>query len=69
MSDIAVGIVEGCYIYCRNPENRAVGILLVDPVGRLEGDLGLADATEALESGALAVVLARARRDPFQELV
>jgi len=53
---LAVGVFEAGRIYGWDLEYGAVWILVVEAVGGFESNLGLADAAEAFNDGALVAV-------------
>ena len=69
LADLAVGFLKADGVDSRDPEDGACKVLVADAVGGLDGDLGFADASEALDGGPLAVVLVGVRRDSVEKLL
>ena len=63
-----VGVFKTGCVYRWYLEDGVVWVLVTDPVGRLQRDLRLPDATKAFDGSSLIVVLIYIRPDPFLEL-
>ncbi|GAB1315516.1 hypothetical protein MFIFM68171_05726 [Madurella fahalii] len=67
-ANLTVGILEHNGIDSGDPEDMAVGVLVPDLKGSLKRDLSLSNASEALDSSPLAVVLIGTRRNSLKKL-
>ncbi len=69
LADLAVGVLETGDIHGRDPEDGTVGLFITKAEDSLEGNLGLADASKALDGGPLAAILVYSWRNSCQKLL